>query len=79
MITEIEYNRRTYNVADNTDISCGNIPLKQHVLNGYKYVQYKGKLVPVHRLVAAAYCEIPEDQQLSDLQVDHIDADRLNN
>lgn len=37
------------------------------------------QLIPVHRIIAKAYCKIPEGEDYETLQVDHIDSNTENN
>ena len=48
---------------------------KQSLLAGYKYLSYNGFLIPVHRIIAKAFCENP--MNLS--EVDHINNVKTDN
>ena len=75
----------TFDVDTNGDIyQHGNL-VEPCQLTSYDYVNVydeesdKKRLIPVHRIVAKAYCEIPEGEDYKKLQVDHIDSNPRNN
>ena len=70
----------TYNGIEFTADNYGNLKIdgqlqKQHLLAGYKYWTNNELLIPVHRIIAKAFCENP--MNLS--EVDHINNIKTDN
>ena len=70
----------TYNGIEFTADNYGNLKIdgqlqKQHLLAGYKYWTNNELLIPVHRIIAKAFCENP--MNLS--EVDHINNVKTDN
>lgn len=62
-------------VSDSGSIALNGQELKQYDCNGYKQVNVQGKRVYVHRLVAMAFIQNPENKP----QVNHKDGNKSNN
>ena len=70
----------TYNGIEFTADNYGKVKIdgqlqKQSLLAGYKYLSCNGLLIPVHRIIAKAFCENP----MSLSEADHINSIKTDN